>query len=151
MSSFERLARVYSVVERMRSVELRAAAAAVAEVTRAASFESAMTIEQRVLGHLALSAADRVEWSLAQAQQQAGEVRSARLNAMVPDLNGVHEEAQAAYRASRLQSEQMARAHARLMASLQAEADRRAQSVADDRFLSRRAWMRTQDANTLKR
>jgi hypothetical protein len=142
----KRLAELYGLVERMRGLELAAAAGAVAEVEQAGAVEGGLLREQAGAGRAALLAGDRAGRAMAEAQREAAEVRAARLEAMRLEREQAREAARESYQASRMRMDQMESAVERIRVQAEMEAARRMQAATDDRFLSRREWVKGVEA-----
>lgn len=153
-----RLSALYGTLERMRSVELRIAAAALAEIERAQVFEARAAEDMRLRGRSALISGSRVDWEFAEIGRRVSEIRVERMTQMNIDRVEVRDQAAKAYQTSHLEMKQVgqimdiARRHAALTES------RRVQAAADDRYASRLEWTRrktswesTTGRNTKKR
>ena len=149
LAALRRLNAVYEMVEEMHSVEARMAAAAVAEAQGAIHAEEARTYEARLGEREALLTDDRVSWSLAIVHEEIAVQRKKLLEPILEEREERSDEARARHLASRLWSERMRSLVENTNTRMTVEEDRRAQAVADDRFLARRAWKqrRQQDRN----
>jgi hypothetical protein len=94
----------------------------------------------------ALLAGDRAGRAMAEAQREAAEVRAARLEAMRLEREQAREAARESYQASRMRMDQMESAVERIRVQAEMEAARRMQAATDDRFLSRREWVKGVEA-----
>jgi hypothetical protein len=141
----KRLAEVYALVERMQSLELGMAASAVAEVEQAGAVEDGLLRQQTGAGRAALLAGDRAGWAMAEAQRDAAEVRARRLEEIRREREAVREAARTTYRASRMRMEQIDSAVERTRLQDALETARRTQAATDDRYLSRREWIKAED------
>ncbi len=130
------------MVERVRSAEAKVAAAAVAEVVAARETAERARREMVAGGRAALAEGDRVGWASAQWARGACEGRVTGLMKVQVVREAVRDEAMVAYRASRMQTEQVDRVLAGEMERLHLEEERRVQAAADDRFGSRQAWVK---------
>ena len=140
LTALRRLKAVYEMVEEMDLVETRRAAAAVAEAQSAIHAEEARTYEARVGGREALLTDDRVGWSLAVVREEIAGQRKKLLEPILEEREEKSVVARARLLASRLWSERMKSLVEDTSMRITMEEDRRAQMVADDRFLARRAW-----------
>jgi hypothetical protein len=141
-NSMARVAQVYGMVERMRSVERRVAANAVDEVVCSEAIQT--TVLTSLLGGArdALAAGNREEQQIAETARQRVELGLERLAQMRVERQAVLERVAAEHRESVVAMEQIDRLLERARAAESLEADRREQAVADDRFGSRLAWRR---------
>jgi len=137
-----RLASLYATLERMRSVELRAAATAVEDVACAAAIAATVRGSQIENARAAMATGRRDEWQVAETMRSVLEVRMKRLAVLRAEREADLDAAVAAHRASRLEMEQMERVVERRQAMTRLEDGRRAQAESDDRFASRRSWER---------
>jgi len=140
--SLARIAKVYGLVERMRSLELRMAADAVSEVEFAAAVAAATRYNQVAGARAALVAGNREEWSVAEVTLRVEEIRMQRLAELRVKREAKLAEAVSLHRESRLEMEQMERVVELKRAAAAIEEGRRTQAMADDRFASRGAWKR---------
>ena len=141
----KRLAALYDLVEHARGLELGQAAAAVAEVERAVTAQAAARAQEVGAGLIALSAGEATQWAMARAVREAAEVRVQRLAVVRDEREVVRERAGAAYRASRMEKEQTRSAMDRIQQEQEGEAARRLQRAVDDRYVSRREWIKGED------
>ncbi len=142
----KRISELYGLLERTRAMELGVAAAAVAEVDSAGAVEDGVRREQAGAGYAALLAGDQTGWALSKARREAAEVRVRRLGMIRVEREAAWDAARDTYRESRMQMEQVESAMERTRVLEEMEAARRMQAATDDRYLSRRAWMRGEDA-----
>jgi hypothetical protein len=110
------------------------------------ALEDDLLKEQAGAGRAALLAGDRAGWAMAEAQREAAEVRAVRLEAMRVQRAAAREAARESYQASRMRMDQMESAVERIRVRAEAEAGRRNQAATDDRFLSRREWVKGVEA-----
>jgi hypothetical protein len=143
-AGLKRVAQVYGLLERIRAAELSVASGAVLEVEQAKQLEAATYAEHAGVGRAALMLGDRAEWALAHAQQEAARVKTEKLEQVRAARETVRENAVVAYRQSRLESQQVECTLHQERLRLHLESDRREQNAADDRYLSRREWLRGQ-------
>ena len=139
-----RLASLYGMTERVRSVELRVAAGAVEAV--ACSVAIAATVRERQIteARTAMANGRREEWQVAETTRGVVEAGIVRLAKLRVEREAVLEDAVQRHRISRLNMEQMDRVVDRARAQETLQESRRSQAESDDRFASRRAWKRTQ-------
>jgi len=140
LTRLRQLNAVYEMVEEMHSVEAQRAAAAVAEAESAIHAEDARSYEARLGSREALLTYDRVGWSLAVVHEEIAGQRKKLLEPILEESEERSEEARARHLASRLWSERMTSLVENVSTSVAIEDERRAQAIADDRFLVRRAW-----------
>ena len=133
----KRVAALYAMVERVRAVELRAAALAVDEADEALrELAQARGIEASA-ARAGLERGSRVE-TLSMEQVRASEQGlSIRLVGLRAERAGLYERALAAHRESGTELEQLRRLLAREAELVRVTEERREQAAADDRFLSR--------------
>jgi len=143
MKRLARIAKVYGLVERMHSLELRMASDAVNDVACAAAVAAATSYQQTVSARAALVSGNREEWSVAEVTRSVEEIRMQRLAELKVQREEKLMEATQTHRASRMQMEQMERVVERKRAIAAIDEGRRTQAMADDRFASRAAWMRS--------
>jgi hypothetical protein len=141
-TGLKRLAKLYGMVENLHAMQVRAAAGDVDEVDQAVSQLSAVKRDEVRQGRVALARGSRVESMAAERTAAASEVRRALLERMRAERRLTHEVALDAHRMSRLELRQVDRIVERVEKKKDVVAERRAQGTMDDRFLSRREWMR---------
>jgi hypothetical protein len=129
-------------VEQIRSLQLRAAAVEVAQVVQAEAHEADVRRRQTAEGHDALTQGDHDGWLAASAQTDAAEMRQRRLEPLYQAREAFRLQANAVHQASRLRLEQMEGIVERTQARQTLEDERRAQAASDDRFLSRKMWLK---------
>jgi hypothetical protein len=135
-----RLASLYGMMERMRSLELRVAAGAVDDVVCSAAIAATVRESQIAEARAAMASGRREDWQVAETTRGVIEARMVRLAALRAEREAALERAVAEHQVSRLNMEQMDRVVGRARAQMSAEEDRRVQAESDDRFASRRAW-----------
>lgn len=141
-----RLGLLYRRMEQMRAAELHHATSDVADVVAVQQQERIDAWAETGASRTALAAGDTQEWMLAEAGRELIGLRMLRHCDVQVRLEQVRESAADIYQQRRVQREQMERiASARRRAEEELEG-RRAQAAADDRFLSRRAWLRGHSA-----
>ena len=142
-AQFTRMARLYGLVERQRSAELRLAAQSEQEAAAAHAQESAAWREDRARSRAAVLCGDKAERLVAELSMELRTTQVTHLAALQSARAAVREQAWQAHRQSQLESDQMRRVAERLRSEAAKEADRSAQAQADDRFGSRREWLRS--------
>ncbi len=139
-----RLAAVYSMVERLRSVEARVAAGILADADGRCRSEQLACATEVERGRTALSCGDSAGWLIAEAERRATDTRLDRLLVhraqCAADYQIAHEE----YQSSRLQAEQVSRVVERTREMHEREEERRVQAESDDRYAGRLCWERNQ-------
>jgi hypothetical protein len=140
LAALRRLNAVYEMVEEMHSVEVRRAAAAVAEARRVINAEETRTYEARLGGREALLTDDRVGWSLAVVHEEIAGQRKKLLEPILEEREERSEEARTLHLACRLWSDRIRSLVENTSSRISVEEERRAQAIADDHFLARRAW-----------
>lgn len=145
LETWKRLVALYGVVEEMRSAELQRMTAAVREAQQAIGVQRDVVQSARVDGREALTAGDRMGWSMAETLQATAEWKSCRLEDIRLEREGLSNVAREQYVASRLRSEQMKRAAEHVAEQIETEEGRRMQASSDDRFLARRRWTDARD------
>lgn len=138
----ERLAEVYEIVERMRSVEVRVAMGLLSE-TEGVCLEVRQTLLCEVdRGRAALAAGDAAGRMISEAERRAHESRLELLVDLRRQRRTVFEVAQEAYSASRIEVEQVQRILDRAGKERELVEQRRVQAESDDRFASQQCWRR---------
>lgn len=123
-------------------MQVKASAAAVFEVERAVQDLAARRVQGVAEGRAGLARGSRLE-ALAEDLGSAKDKLRAEMLARVGAERRVRLEAAIeAHRGSRVESRQVDGLVERVKASAQLEDERRAQAESDDRFLSRREWLR---------
>jgi len=141
-----RLARLYGMVERLNAMQARAAAASVFEVERAAERLERERQEEMNTGREAMVRGSRVEQIAAENRAKLDAERREALTRMKAERQLLYDEAAETHRESRIELRQIDGMVERTRAAAETEAERRAQHAADDRYLSRREWMRARTA-----
>jgi hypothetical protein len=138
----KRLASLYGLVEDARSAEMRRAVVQLAEVEDAIATQESMLWMANAFGRGALEKGDRFGWRQAGTNATLAVWSSEQLEVIREERDAMSEAAKQRYRASRIEAQQMSK----LLENVTREADliegRRAQALADDRFLSRRRWVK---------
>ena len=145
LKRLKRIGVLYGVVERMHSVELQRATSAVRETELAIKAQRTVVGAAGRDGRKALAMEDRIGWSVAERQREIAEWNGVRLGEIRLKREELSRVAREQYATSRLKSEQMTQVVDGVSARVEMEAGRRAQSLTDDRFLSRKIWMQSQD------
>jgi hypothetical protein len=138
--ALQEIERLYGLIETMHTVELREAAARLQEAEEAIAVESGLVREARVEAWSALAEGDREGWAVADAQLHCSGHRQENLQGLRQERQAATEEARSVFLASRMQHEQMKAVVDAATERQRAEEERRSQSAADDRFLSRLRW-----------
>jgi hypothetical protein len=145
LKRLKRIAALYGVAERMHSVELQRAASAVRETELAIEAQRTVVRTAAFDGREALVMEDRIGWSFAEMQREIAKWKGERLEEIRLKREGLSRVARERHTTSRLKSEQMTQVVDGVTERVEMEAGRRAQSLTDDRFLSRKIWMQLQD------
>ena len=141
----KRIAKLYGVVERMHSLRLEQASAAVREVVGAIGVERDAGAAAGVAGRLALGSGDHGEWMLAQAQREMAGMRRVRLETMRDERAVVEVEAKREFLESRVRTEQVKQVVSRAAEIAAVEDGRRVQAASDDRYAARLLWLSGRD------
>ena len=139
-----RLAALYAMMERMRSVEVQVANVAVENVTCSAAIAAAVRASQVSHGREALETGRREAWQVAETTRAALEGRIERLQRVRVECEAALAEAESAHRTTRLDLEQVESILDKTRTQLASRESRRTQAAADDRFASRSAWLQAQ-------
>jgi hypothetical protein len=140
LARLKRIEDLYGMVEEVRSVALRQAAAKVYEVEEAISEQWGHARASANEGRLALLKGDRQQWLLAEAQREFGRIRRQQLEEVRVQREVVTDHAREEYGASRMKKEQIKSVVEQRETELELVAGRKTQSATDDRFLSRLRW-----------
>lgn len=141
-----RLARLYGMVERLNAMQVRAAAAAVFEVDRAAERLERESRQDLATGREAMERGSRIEQIAAENRAKLDQQRRESLSRMKAERQLQYEAAAETHRESRMEALQIEGIADRARAAAAVESERRAQHAADDRYLSRREWIRGRTA-----
>ncbi len=141
----KRLEKLYAVVESRYALEVKAAAAAVFEVERAQEQLAARRLESAAEGRAGLERGSRLESLAAEKSAMHDDARAALLARMAAERRTQLDAAVEAHQASRVEARQAEGLLERARVREKREAERRAQAESDDRFLSRRSWLRPED------
>jgi len=138
----ERLGVLFRRMEQMRELELRTASRAVSEIVDLQAKETAAGDAEFISGRTALAAGDQQEWMLAEAGRELIGLRMSRHC----DTRARREEertaAHAQFAQQRLEREQIEHLIEAQRQTAETIEGRRQQASTDDRFLSRREWLR---------
>jgi hypothetical protein len=145
LKRLKRMAALYELVERVHSVELLRATGAVRQAELALETQRTAANMAASKERIALQNGDRFEWSIAETQQEIAVWKGGRLEDIRVEREEQSEVVRERYVISRLKSEQMNRMVCGVAAQVDREEGRRTQSMADDRFLSRRHWIDTRE------
>lgn len=118
---------------------LKVALASVAEVEAGLARQQAALLEARVSVRDALSAGDRGEWLMADAQSEVAKWNRARLRPVLGARTVVATAAMQTFLAARREHEQVKQLIDNAQRVARSEEDRKAQTAADDWFLGKRA------------
>ena len=145
LKRLKRIAALYAVVERMHSAELERAMSMVREAEQAIETQRTILHAAGFDGREALVRGDRMGWSLAEKQQVVAARKRERLEEIRVKRQELNEVARERYAASRRKSEQMNCVVEGVVARVEMEEGRRVQVMTDDRFLSRKLWIKTRE------
>jgi hypothetical protein len=138
----DRLRAIRQLCEGIDRRNLQTALAAVAEVERAMRAQGAARMNAGMSARAALTAADRGEWLLAEAQIEVAGWNCGRLVVLQRARASEVAPAMERFLESRREHEQVKQLVDAAKQAAKVEDDRRAQATADDWFLSRRARLR---------
>ena len=144
------MAALYGVVERMHSIELERAMGVVREAEEAIEMQRTIGRASELDGREALVLGDRMGWSLAGTQVVVAAWRKERLEEIRVKREELSVVARERYATSRVKSEQMNRVVGGIAERVEMEEGRRFQATTDDRFLSRKLWMKTHEEARLE-
>ena len=144
LHGLKRLAALYGAVEEMHSVDLQRRMSAVREAQRAIGVQHKAAQTAGLHGREALTAGDRMGWTMAETLRQIAGSKRRRLEEIRLERESLSEEAKEQYIASRLKSEQIKCVVEQVRERVENEEQRRTQAVSDDRFLARRRWTEQQ-------
>jgi len=140
LETLRRLMGLYAVVEEMHLTELQRMTAAVRETEQAIVNEQDVAKSARIDGRGALTMGDRMDWMMAETQQEMAGWRRQRLEQVRQEREQSNDAARQQYMASRLKREQMKCVFDEIAARIDIEEGRRKQATSDDRFLARCLW-----------
>jgi hypothetical protein len=138
----ERLARLLTIRRLSEELDCRAlqvALASVAEVEAALGRQERALTEARSAARTALSAGDRGEWLLSDAQSEVARWNRARLSLLLRTRSAEVPPAMKKFLVTRLEHEQVKQLVDDAKQAAAIDEDRKAQAVADDWFLSKRS------------
>jgi hypothetical protein len=138
----KRLAKLYGMVETLNALQVKGAAAAVFEVERAEAELSARRVQGAAAAREGLARGSRLEALSVEKSCANDEARAALLAKAGAERSVRLEAAVMAHRESRMEARQVDGLVDRVQAAEEWERERRAQGESDDRFLSRREWLR---------
>lgn len=138
----ERIGLLYRRLEQLRELELHVRTGAVAAVVQRQAEDRAADLVEATLGRAALAAGEREQRMLAEAGRELIALRLVRHAEFRARAEAEQELARDVHAQSRLRREQMEKVGKGQRQILQAEGSRRDQALLDDRFLSRKAWLR---------
>jgi hypothetical protein len=145
LQTLKRLVTLYGIVEELQSLGLQRTTAAVHEAEQAMTVQQRMAQSARLSGRDALSAGDRMGWTVSEIQRDTAGWKRRRLEQVRLEREELREAAREEYVASRLKNEQMKRVTEGIVAQAAFEEERRLQAALDDRFLARRRRSRNRD------
>jgi len=140
-AALHRIATLYSVVEDMHAVSLRLASASVDEAEQSIQAGRIALAATGNAARNALTTGDREESLFAQSQTEIFTARAVRLESLKAQRLAAESTARADFLASRLKTEQMKQLVAHIAEQATLEESRRSQSLSDDRYAARRAWL----------
>lgn len=124
----------------MHSIDLERAALDLREAERAIGVEQEHARASSSRGRDAMLVGDSLGRAAARTQEEISEWRQQRLHEVRQERQMLEEAARRRYTVSRVQSEQMKYVLDRTETQMEIEAERKAQTALDDRFLARRRW-----------
>jgi hypothetical protein len=136
----KRLAKLYGMVEDLNAMQVKAAAASVFEVERAAEDLAARRLEGAAAGRAGLARGSRLEALSVEKSAVRDEARAELLARLGAERRVLLEAAVETHRESRVEARQVDGLVERTRETEELERDRREQRESDDRFLSRRSW-----------
>jgi hypothetical protein len=147
----KRLAMLYGLVQDARSAEMRRAMVNLVEVEEAIATQESMLWMANAFGRGALEQGDRFGWKQAGTNATLAVWSCEQLQVIREERDALSEIAKQRYRESRMQAEQMGKLLEHVSRQAELIEGRRAQAIADDRFLSRRRWAETRAAMSAAR
>jgi hypothetical protein len=136
----KRLATLYGLVQDARSAEMRSAVVQLAEVEEAIATQESVLWMANAFGRGALEQGDRFGWKQAGTNATLAIWNSEQLEVIREERYALREASKQRYRESRMQAQQMSKLLEQSTQQAELIEGRRAQAMADDRFLSRRRW-----------
>ena len=143
-SSLKKIERLYGLIETMNASALQEASALMHEAEAAIVMQQEAMQAARVEAHTALAVGDRERYAMAETGREVGGRRKQRLETLRQAREAAREVARQQYEASRIERGQIKTVMDAAAAAERVIADRRAQTVSDDRFLSRLRWNKLQ-------
>lgn len=140
LSALKRIEGLYSLIETMHAATLEQAAGLMHEAERAIAMQSQLKYSAHLDAQAALRSGDSEGWAVSELQRQHSDLCQQRLEPIREERERLTAAARAIYTASRIQRGQIKTVVDKNIASERLDHDRRAQSAADDRFLSRLRW-----------
>lgn len=135
-----RVAEVYELVERMRSVEVRVAMGLLSEIERVCVKERQALAWEVDRGRAALAVGDAAGRMISEVERRANEARLEQLVDLRRQRRTDFEVAQNAYSVSRVDVEQVQRVLQCATTQRELVEHRRVQAESDDRFASQQCW-----------
>lgn len=139
----QRLGKLYGMVEKLNAMQVKAASAAVFEVERASCELVARRAQGAADGRAGLARGSRLEALSVEKSAQQDAARAELLAKAGAERRVRLEAALAAHRESRMEALQVDGLAERVREDEELAYARRAQAESDDRFLSRREWLRS--------
>lgn len=140
ISALKRIEGLYGLIETMHAATLEQAAALMHEAEAAIAAQSRLKRDAHGDARAALASGDREQWAVAELQRGHSERLQGKLESIRIERERTTAEAREVYTASRIQRGQIKTVVDKQLAERQRDDERRAQSAADDRFLSRLRW-----------
>ena len=144
IARIERIGLLYRRLEQMRELELHVRSAEVRAVVQLQAQERTADVAEATLARVALAAGKREDRMLAEAGRELIALRLVRHAESRVRAESEQALAREDHAESRMRREQMEKVADGQRQILQAEDSRRDQAALDDRFSSRRAWLRKQ-------
>jgi type II secretory pathway component HofQ len=144
-AALKKIERLYGLIENMHAAALQEAATLMHEAEAAIVVQQGVLREARTEAHAAMARGDREDYAVAEAQLSVGGRRQQRLEVLRQAREVATEAARVEYGASRVRRGQIKTVADLAFEAERLTAERRAQTIADDRFLSRLRWSQLQD------
>lgn len=129
----------------MKAVQLKMAATALAEVDAVLVGRSAQRLEDRTAARDGLARGSRLETWMAEHNSNTDQARVELRKRLAEERRAALLAATEAHRESRMEARRINGLMVRIRLAEELERQRRSQAESDDRFLSRREWLRIQD------
>jgi hypothetical protein len=144
-SGLNRLAKLYGMVEGLTAMQARMAAGAVFEMDQAEARLAERQKREQSEGRAGIARGSRIEALAAERSVAVDASRREWLAQMKIERERLYALAVEAHRESRMESRQIDGMLSRKRVAEEIESGRRTQNAADDRYLSRREWLRTKE------